>query len=182
MATTITQVQLSPKQAATQAARLAQVRPELAAAYSVALGRWMGDPKLMLLGLPIITQGYRNPAEQDAIYAQGRQSFAEVNRLRKLAGLALFDGTKPAAVAEAGRIATYKRGGQSNHNRLPSWALDVAHLQADGSVKWDNAALLLFSRLMRAADARVTWGGDWDRDGQTADETFHDWPHFELMG
>jgi peptidoglycan L-alanyl-D-glutamate endopeptidase CwlK len=182
MATTITQVQLSPKQAATQAARLAQVRPELAAAYSVALGRWMGDPKLMLLGLPIITQGYRNPATQNAMFAQGRQPLAEVNRLRALAGMAPFDASKPKAVVEAGLVITYKRGGQSNHNRLPSWALDVAHLQADGSVKWDNAALLLFSRLMRAADVRVTWGGDWDRDGQTADETFHDWPHFELVG
>jgi peptidoglycan L-alanyl-D-glutamate endopeptidase CwlK len=176
MATTITQVQLSQKQAATQAARLAQVRPELAAAYSVALGRWMGDRKLMALGLPIITQGYRSPAEQNALYAQGRETPWQVHLLRVAAGLA------DISADEAGRIVTYKRGGGSNHNRLPSWALDVAHLQLDGSVKWDNAALLLFSRLMRAADVRVTWGGDWDRDGQTADETFHDWPHFELVG
>jgi peptidoglycan L-alanyl-D-glutamate endopeptidase CwlK len=175
-------VQLTQKQAALQSERLKQVRPELAKAYVTALARWMGDPKLMLLGLPIVTQGYRALAEQDALFAQGRQSFVEVNRLRKLAGLALFDGTKPAAVLEAGLVVTYKRGGGSNHNRLPSWALDVAHLQLDGSVKWDNASLLLFSRLMRAADKRITWGGDWDRDGQTADEHFHDWPHFELVG
>lgn len=179
---TSTQVALSAKQAALQSERLKQVRPELAKAYVVALARWMGDPKLMLLGLPIVTQGYRASAEQDAMFAQGRESLAEVNRLRKLAGMALFDGLNLKSVAEAGRIITYKRGGGSNHNHLPSWALDVAHLQLDGSVKWDNGALLLFSRLMRAADKRITWGGDWDRDGQTADETFHDWPHFELVG
>lgn len=176
MATTITQVQLTPKQAATQAARLAQVRPELATAYGVALGRWMGDRKLMALGLAIVTQGYRSPAEQNALYAQGRENPWQIHLLRVAAGLA------DISAAEAGRIVTYKRGGGSNHNHLPSWALDVAHLQLDGSVKWDNAALLLFSRLMRAADSRITWGGDWDRDGQTADETFHDWPHFELVG
>lgn len=174
-------VTLSKSQTATQAARLAQVRPELAAAYAVALKRWIGDRKLMALGLPIVTQGYRSSAEQDALFAQGRESLAEVNRLRTLADLVPFDTSKPKAVAEAGRIVTYKRGGQSNHNKLPSEALDVAHLQADGSVKWDNTALLLFSRLMLAADKRITWGGDWDSDGQTTDEKFRDWPHFELV-
>ncbi|MBJ6146388.1 M15 family metallopeptidase [Hymenobacter sp. BT559] len=169
-------VALSKAQAATQAARLAQVRPELAKAYSVALARWMGDRKLLLLGLPIVTQGYRSAAEQAALYAQGRETPCRIYRLRKAAGL------PDISAAEAGRIVTYKRGGQSNHNHEPSWALDVAHLQVDGSVRWDNAALLLFSRLMRAADKRIAWGGDWDGDGQTADETFHDWPHFELIG
>jgi peptidoglycan L-alanyl-D-glutamate endopeptidase CwlK len=169
-------IQLSKAQAATQAARLAQVRPDLAAAYGVALGRWMGDRKLMALGLPIITKGYRAPAEQDALYAQGRKTPWQVHLLRVAAGLA------DISAAEAGRIVTYKRGGESNHNKLPSEALDVAHLQADGSVKWDNASLLLFSRLMRAADKRIVWGADWDSDGQTADEHFKDWPHFELVG
>lgn len=169
-------VKLSKAQAATQATRLAQVRPELAQAYSVALARWMGDRKLMLLGLPFVTQGYRNSAEQAALYAQGRETPYRIHLLRQAAGL------PDISAAEAGRIVTYKRGGQSNHNHLPSWALDVAHLQLDGSVKWDNAALLLFSQLMRMADKRITWGGDWDGDGQTADETFHDWPHFELAG
>jgi peptidoglycan L-alanyl-D-glutamate endopeptidase CwlK len=175
-------VTLSKAQAATQSARLKQVRPELAKAYVTALARWMGDRKLMALGLPIVTQGYRSPVEQDAMFAQGRESLAQVNRLRKLAGMDLFDVLSPKAVAEAGRIVTYKQGGQSNHNKLPSEALDVAHLQADGSVKWDNASLLLFSRLMRAADKRIVWGADWDSDGQTADEHFKDWPHFELVG
>lgn len=167
---------LTPAQQARQAARLAQVRPELATAYGVALGRWMGDRKLMALGLPIVTEGYRSAAEQDCLFAQGRETPYRIHLLRKAAEL------DDIALVEARRIVTYKRGGQSNHNHLPSWALDVAHLQADGSVKWDNAALLLFARLLRAADERVTWGGDWDRDGQTSDEHFHDWPHFELVG
>lgn len=171
-------VQLSKQQALVQGERLAGVRPELGAAYAVALGRWMGDPKLMLLGLPIVTEGYRSPAEQDALYTQGRYGLLEVNRLRLVAGLPVFT----VGATEARRIVTYKRGGQSNHNYRPSWALDVAHLQADGSVKWDNAALLLFSRLMRAADSRIVWGADWNHNGRTDDEHFQDWPHFELVG
>ena len=171
-------ITLTAAQQASQAARLAQVRPELAAAYGTALGRWMGDPKLLLLGLPLVTEGYRSPAEQDALYAQGRYGLLEQNRLRLAAGLPAFS----VGSVEARRIVTYKRGGQSHHNHQPSWALDVAHLQADGSVKWDNAALLLFSHLMLAADARIVWGADWNHNGHTDDEHFQDWPHFELVG
>ena len=174
-------VTLNSAQVATQATRLAGVRKELRAAYVVALGRWIGDRTLMLLGLPIVVEGYRADAVQAAYYAQGRPKLyplAELNRLRVVAGLVPFS----AKSAEAGRVITYQKAGTSNHNHLPSWALDVAVLQVDGSVRWDNAALLLFSRLMRAADERVKWGGDWDGDRNTADERFHDWPHFELTG
>ncbi len=171
-------IQLSKQQTAVQAARLAEVRPELRAAYCMALGRWQGDPRLMLLGLPLVTEGYRSDAVQAAYYAQGRSGLPEVNRLRLAAGLVTF----PVGSVEARRIVTYKRPGTSNHNHLPSWAIDVALLQVDGSVRWDAGALLLFSRLVRAADKRVVWGGDWDSDGRTDDEQLHDWPHFELTG
>ena len=138
--------QLSSVQSARQAARLADVRPELAAAYRVALRRWSGDPVLQLLGLPIVTEGYRSPERQDELYTRGRSA--------------------------PGPIVTYKRGGESKHNTLPSRALDVAFLLADGSVSWSGLLLSKFARLMKAADARVRWGGDWPR--------FKDRPHFEV--
>ncbi|MGI4822632.1 MAG: hypothetical protein ACRYFV_15590 [Janthinobacterium lividum] len=169
-------VTLSKNQAATQAARLAQVRPELAKAYDTALARWMGDRKLLLLGLPIVTEGYRSSAEQASLYAQGRETPYRIHQLRQAAGL------PDISAAEAALVVTHLAAGHSNHEHLPSWAIDVAHLQADGLVKWDAGSLLLFSRLMRAADKRITWGADWDRDGLTADEKFRDWPHFELVG
>ena len=171
-------LQLSSAQAAVQVARLRDVRGDLAHAYGVALGRWMGDRKLMLLGLPIVMEGHRSVAVQAAYYAQGRSGLALLNKLRVVAGLTPFLGGS----AEAGRVVTCQKAGTSNHNHQPSWALDVAMLQEDGSVTWDAGALLLFSRLMRAADARVVWGGDWDHDGRTDDQRFHDWPHFELTG
>ena len=57
-----------------QATRLGQVRTELVEAYQVALRRWMGDPVLMALGLPIVTEGYRSPERQDELYTHGRSA------------------------------------------------------------------------------------------------------------
>ena len=138
---------LSPAQARRQAGRLAQAVPCLAAAYSHALGRWVADPILRLLGLPIVTESYRSPERQDELYTHGR--------------------TAP------GPVVTYKRGGESNHNKLPAPALDVAFLLANGSLSWSVLQLSKFARLMKAADARVHWGGDWPK--------FKDFPHFEVL-
>ena len=140
--------QLSATQRRTQAARLAQAAPVLGAAYAQALGRWSGDAALRLLGLPIITECYRSPERQDELFEQGR--------------------SKP------GPVVTYKRGGESKHNRLPAPALDVAFLLVDGSVSWSGLLLTKFARLMKAADARVRWGGDFPGD-------FKDGPHFEVL-
>ena len=137
---------LNVAQMVRQAARLAEVRPELAAAYQEALRRWSGDPGLRLLGLPIVTEGYRSPERQDELYTHGRSA--------------------------PGPVVTYKRGGESKHNLLPSRALDVAFLLADGSVSWSGLLLSKFARLVKAADARVHWGGDWPG--------FKDRPHFEV--
>lgn len=103
---------------------------------------------LRLAGLLIITECYRSPERQDELYKQGRST--------------------------PGPIVTYKRGGESNHNRQPTPALDVAFLLADGSVSWSGLLLSKFARLMKAADARVHWGGDWPG--------FKDRPHFEVLG
>ena len=137
---------LGSVQAKVQAARLAQAIPSLRAAYEQALARWVGDPVLRLAGLPIVTECYRSPERQNELYAQGR--------------------SKP------GPIVTYKRGGESKHNKLPTPALDVAFLLADGEVSWSGLLLSKFARLMKAADARVRWGGDWPG--------FKDRPHFEV--
>ena len=131
-----------------QAARLAQAVPSLRDAYSQALARWVGDPVLRLLALPVITECYRSPERQDELFEQGR--------------------SKP------GPVVTYKRGGESNHNKRPTPALDVAFLLPDGEVSWSGLLLSKFARLMKAADARVHWGGDWLK--------FKDRPHFEVLG
>ena len=127
-------------------ARLAQAVPSLGEAYAHAVARWMGDPVLRLAGVPFITECYRSPERQDELYKQGR--------------------SKP------GPVVTYKRGGESKHNFLPSRALDVAFLLADGEVSWSGLLLSKFARLVKAADSRVHWGGDWPG--------FKDRLHFEV--
>jgi peptidoglycan L-alanyl-D-glutamate endopeptidase CwlK len=139
-------VALSKAQAARQVVRLASVRPELAEAYAVALRRWLGDPILVVLGRPFVSEGYRSVEEQDELYTHGRSA--------------------------PGPIVTYKRGGESKHNELPSKALDVAFLLPDGTTSWSPELLGKFARLMKAADVRVHWGGDWPG--------FKDRPHFEV--
>ena len=138
--------QLSAAQLLTQAARLAQAVPSLATAYVRALGRWQGDPVLRLMGQPIVTEYFRSAKQQDELHAQGR--------------------TTP------GDIMTHKRGGESTHNVLPAVALDVAFLLPSGEVSWSGLLLSKFARLMKVADARVHWGGDWPG--------FKDRPHFEV--
>ncbi|GAA4027980.1 hypothetical protein GCM10022409_10010 [Hymenobacter glaciei] len=139
-------VGLNKEQAGRQALRLAGVRVELRAAFARALLAWAARPELARLGRPIVTEGYRSPAAQDALYEQGR--------------------TKP------GNVVTYKRGGESKHNAVPARALDVAFLLSNGQVSWSAKLLTKFAQLMKAADARVGWGGDWPK--------FKDRPHFEV--
>jgi peptidoglycan L-alanyl-D-glutamate endopeptidase CwlK len=139
-------VTLSSAQAGRQTTRLAGVRAELRAAYAKALLAWAAQPELAQLGRPIVTEGYRSPADQDALYAQGR--------------------TKPGAVV------TYKRGGESKHNLVPSRALDVTILLDNGQASWSAELLAKFAALMKAASPVVRWGGDWPK--------FKDRPHFEV--
>lgn len=68
------------------------------------------------------------------------------------------------------------------HNGVPSRAVDLAPVPLD----WNNVAA--FHELARivlevAAELGIPlrWGGDWNRNGKTNDETFRDLPHFELV-
>lgn len=81
----------------------------------------------------------------------------------------------------------------SRHNAWPSMAADAGpYFKEIGNLDWnDIKAFSLFAgwvlcvadQLLR--DGKVThklkWGGDWDSDGRTADHTFIDAPHFELV-
>lgn len=55
-----------------------------------------------------------------------------------------------------------------------------------GGIPWNDKDLWLqLSRAMLNAaqdlGVSVRWGGDWDMDGDTTDQTFNDLPHFELV-
>ena len=72
----------------------------------------------------------------------------------------------------------------SQHNSLPSDAIDVAPWPID----WNDS--LAFARLAGLFHAAAVieygslvlfrWGGDWDGDGESNDQTFMDLGHIEL--
>jgi peptidoglycan L-alanyl-D-glutamate endopeptidase CwlK len=70
---------------------------------------------------------------------------------------------------------------QSKHNRSPSMAVDIAPYPID----WNNSARFAYLAGMIIATAsalniKLRWGGDWDKDGEIANNNFNDLAHFEL--
>jgi peptidoglycan L-alanyl-D-glutamate endopeptidase CwlK len=67
---------------------------------------------------------------------------------------------------------------------LTGHAVDLAALLGPGKVSWAEPLMYrIRAAMFRAADeldAILRWGGDWDSDGKTNDQSFHDIPHFEL--
>jgi len=81
---------------------------------------------------------------------------------------------------------------KSNHQLWPgkvrSTAIDVMPYPAvvHGKNIWkDDFRFTLFAGEVIATGwdlgVELTWGGDWNRDGSNADQTFHDLAHFELV-
>ena len=79
----------------------------------------------------------------------------------------------------------------SKHNIKPGQdkakAVDVIPYFLQGKEHYDWEDELAFARLAGVIMAvahrhgvKIRWGGDWDRDGRSADERFLDLPHFEL--
>jgi peptidoglycan L-alanyl-D-glutamate endopeptidase CwlK len=109
---------------------------------------------------------------QKAYYAQGRKPLAEINELRKKAGLYLL------GEAEGKKIITNTM--QSVH--LDGRAADIVPV-IDGKIPWnitaDNAELwLAFGRL--GQEAGLEWGGTWallNRFGIGWDA-----PHYQYLG
>lgn len=116
---------------------------------------------------PVIGSGMRTNEQQDALYAQGRQSVKSVNALRKGVGL-----PRLSAVANKGTV-TNAKGGQSNHNKrhslLPhgSDAVDVAVGYAvdivDRRFGWDAKPGFWKDLGLLAKKHGCVWGGDWKK-------------------
>jgi len=69
----------------------------------------------------------------------------------------------------------------SKHNQSPSLAVDAAPYPID----WhDRERASYFAGYVlgvaRSMDITLRWGGDWDQDWEVKDNTFDDFPHFEL--
>lgn len=75
---------------------------------------------------------------------------------------------------------------ESKHNRMPSLAVDIAPYR-NGGIAWsDTRSFYYLAGLMKgiAAQKGITlrWGGDWNSDNDFSDQSFNDFPHFEIVG
>lgn len=103
-----------------------------------------------------IVEGLRTPARQAELFAKGR--------------------TTP------GPKVTWTM--KSKH--LDGKAIDIAPLEADGSIDWDNKAQFkaMADLILAAAEElgiKIRWGCDWDMDGIPYEKGEYDGPHFELV-
>lgn len=103
-----------------------------------------------------IVEGLRSPERQAELYAKGRTT----------------PGPKVSWTMK------------SKH--LEGKAIDVAPLEADGSIDWNNAVKFktMADLMFAAADelgVHIRWGCDWDQDGIPYEKGEYDGPHFELV-
>jgi peptidoglycan L-alanyl-D-glutamate endopeptidase CwlK len=82
---------------------------------------------------------------------------------------------------------------ESKHNRFPSMAVDAGPYFTDlKNTDWaDHLAFACFAGVVKVIAVqllkqglithRVRWGGDFNNNGRSADESFLDLPHFELI-
>jgi peptidoglycan L-alanyl-D-glutamate endopeptidase CwlK len=122
---------------------------------------------------PIITCTLRSLAEQKALFAQGRLFLAEINKLRKIAGLGSIK------IEEAKSIVTYADAGQSKHNPDKSGlskAFDIGFVNLSSgknhTLVWDVVNFKEFYKILSAKYPEIVWGGNWTK--------FKDYPHFEV--
>lgn len=72
----------------------------------------------------------------------------------------------------------------SKHNSMPALAVDVQpYPYNEESLREDLSYIAgLFVAFGKAEGITIRWGGDWDKDGETADNDFDDLFHFEIVG
>lgn len=149
--------------------RIEDLHPDLAKVYTEAKAAYIAAHPGGLR--PQLGETARPPEVQAAYYAQGRQPLAEINKLRRNAGL------QPIGSVEAGRKITNARPGQSSHNFTPARAFDVLLVNPDGTANWVDANYRHFAEYVKAAAAKlrvaVSQGAYW--------KTFVDLPHTELL-
>jgi peptidoglycan L-alanyl-D-glutamate endopeptidase CwlK len=79
------------------------------------------------------------------------------------------------------------RAGESEHNQVPSNAVDAAPwFKSKPNIRWnDHKSFYRFVGFVEGVAAKmgldIRVGADWDSDGEWWDQSFHDLPHFECV-
>lgn len=141
--------------------KLSDLKPIAATKATAALADLKRD------GVPcVVTYTLRTTAEQNALFAQGREPLDTVNAKRKISGLyALSEKENKYTVTNCDGLRH-----QSRHQT--GTALDVVPLD-NGRAVWPNGTDPRWQQIASAFKAHgFTWGGDW--------KDFPDYPHYQL--
>ena len=113
----------------------------------------------------MVLYGTRTVDEQFELYKKGRQQQTDGSWKKVGSTVTELDG----------KIK------KSKHNYSPSLAIDIAPYPID----WNNiqrfkdmAKVVL--QCAKNLNIKITWGADWDMDGNIEEHKFKDFPHFEL--
>ena len=107
-----------------------------------------------------------------------------LDKVLPLRDLSIIDGYR-----DEHRQNTYYESGvskvrfpNSKHNSLPSSAVDVQPSPYNEDTLREDLTYIagLIVATGAALNIDIRWGGDWDADGETADNNFDDLFHFEL--
>ena len=74
---------------------------------------------------------------------------------------------------------------QGKHNSVPSHGVDIAPWVRGQGIPWANSQLFHYMAgivmgIAVASNVKLRWGGDWNRNNRSGDESFKDLGHFEL--
>ena len=121
----------------------------------------------------VITSTLRTDAEQKALFAQGRQQFDEVNRLRVVAGM------RPILPSENLYTVTNADGVKDRSNHQSGRAIDIVPMDPRGNPMWppeSDVRWVMIATVMK--EFGFKWGGDWslEKDGIKPDL-----PHYEYV-
>ena len=106
--------------------------------------------------------------------------------LHEVADISLTSGHRGQAEQDAlfDKRVTKVRWPDSKHNTYPSVAVDFQpHPYPDYTPKLWGALGYIAGRAIAIAKEEgicLRWGGDWDRDGDTTDQSFDDLFHLEI--
>jgi peptidoglycan L-alanyl-D-glutamate endopeptidase CwlK len=109
-----------------------------------------------------IIHGWRGELVQDALYDSGASRLRFPNSKHNHSMDPMMEGAE-----------------------LCSDALDFAPW-VNGGINWNDTHIFacvagVFMSVAIDLGYRIRWGGDWDSDGQTRDQTLMDWGHIELV-
>ena len=116
----------------------------------------------------VVTSTLRTTDEQRALFSQGRDPIATVNRLRSLAGM------RPISDAENTYTVTNADGVNYKSNHQGGRALDIVPTDTYGNPIWPPISDPRWSKISLVMKSfGFAWGGDWPR--------FPDYPHYEMV-